>query len=264
VDEPALPKTFSEIQTIWTKVHDAAAGAPDAAAQARSELLVRYHEAVFRYLLKKLRDEHAAGELASNFALRVLQGGPLLERADPERGRFRDYLKGVLSRMVIDYYRQQQRENRQREAVDVEDSFIEPAAPPESLDVGDPDPDDWWRQELLNQAWRGLEATEKKTGQPYCSAVRLKEENAGLRSQQLAEMLSQRLGRPFTAANVRKIVQRGREMFGDLLVAEVARSLFERVPGEKVTPERIEQELIELKLFFGYCKEALQRYAQGQ
>src|SRR5262249_45964802 len=56
VDEPALHKTFSEIQTIWTKVHDAAAGAPDAAAQARSELLVRYHEAVFRYLLKKLRD----------------------------------------------------------------------------------------------------------------------------------------------------------------------------------------------------------------
>src|SRR5262249_61629894 len=40
VDEPALHKTFSEIQTIWTKVHDAAAGAPDAAAQARSDLLL--------------------------------------------------------------------------------------------------------------------------------------------------------------------------------------------------------------------------------
>jgi hypothetical protein len=84
-----------------------------------------------------------------------------------------------------------------------------------------------------------------------------------VRSAQLAERLAARLGRPFTAAGVRQLVHRGRELFGDLLVGEVARSL----QVDAATPEganRVEEELIDLGLLFSYCKAALERCRQSR
>jgi hypothetical protein len=158
--------------------------------------------------------------------------------------------------MVADHYRQQEREGRKQEVL-VPGSDNEPVAP--SLD---PEEDQefagCWRQTLVNQAWEVLAQTEKRTGQPYATLLRLQEEQAGLRSAQLAEQLSARLSRPFTAAGVRQLIHRGRELFGDLLVAEVARSL-EVDPTEADGADRVEEELIELGLLFSYCKAALER-----
>jgi hypothetical protein len=58
---------------------------------------------------------------------------------------------------------------------------------------------------------------------------------------------------PFTDAGVRKLLQRGREMLTDLLVAEVAASVPTR------DKERLAQELIDLG-FYGYCRKALERW----
>jgi RNA polymerase sigma-70 factor (ECF subfamily) len=248
-DDPVVVR-LSQIASRWSLIHPGTT-LPD--AQARNDLLIHYHEAVYHYLVAKLRDPHAAGELFSNFAVRILEEDALLRRADPSRGRFRDYLRAVLSRMVIDHYRAQAR--RRSEQLD----DVEGESGPE---MTDPDPfPACWRQELLNQAWKALQAVEEKTGQPYATLVRLKEEAPEKRSHELAEQLSNKLGRPFTAANVRKTLQRGRELFGDLLVAEVARSL-KNTPEEVVAVERVEEELIELGLLFSYCRDALQRYAE--
>jgi|ERR1043165_8969933 hypothetical protein len=59
-------------QTNWKGVLDAGVSQGDTAAAARNELLIRYHDAVYRYLIARLGDANAAGELFSQFAERVL------------------------------------------------------------------------------------------------------------------------------------------------------------------------------------------------
>src|SRR3954468_13759997 len=102
---------LADVATHWSRVLQAQGTQGDA---ARNELLVRYHEAVLRYLRAELRDEHAAGQVFSDFAVRVLEVDSFLKRADPGRGRFRDYLKAVLRRMVIDHYRGKGRDQKRR------------------------------------------------------------------------------------------------------------------------------------------------------
>jgi RNA polymerase sigma-70 factor (ECF subfamily) len=250
------PIRLADVATHWSRVLQAQETQGDTAARARNDLLVRYHEAVQRYLRAELRDDNAADQLYSDFAVRVLSVDPFLKRADPERGRFRDYLKAVLRRMVFDHYRARGREAGKREPL-LPDGDNEPTAPPASAEE-DRRFAESWRQEMVNHAWRGLDQAEKQSGQPYYTSARLQEEQPGLRSAQLAEKLTAALGRPYTAAGVRKLVQRGRELFGELLVREVARSLRD-APGMSVNKDRLEQELIDLGLLFSYCKEALER-----
>ena len=69
----------------------------------------------------------------------------------------------------------------------------------------------------------------------------------------MAEILSERLGRPVTAVWVRQMLFQARERFVDLVVAEVARTL--RAPGR----EQVEQELLALDLL-EYCRPGLDRY----
>jgi RNA polymerase sigma-70 factor (ECF subfamily) len=251
VDETA---NLKNIVTRWSQVFIAKQSAGDTAAEARNNLLVRYHEAVYRYLRLELRDDHAADQIFSNFAVRVLEADRFLKAADPARGRFRDYLKAVLYRMVIDHHRERGRPRPDGLRGDEAGGDGPPSLQSEQLFL------ESWKQEIVNQAWRALSDVEAQTGRPYATVVRLQEEQEGIRSAQLAEQLSERLGQPFTADGVRKLIQRGRELFGDLLVQEAARSL--RGPGEaKVDAERVEQELIKLGLLFSYCKAALARYA---
>ena len=101
--ENDLIDRLSRIQTMWSKLLATSAGA--AAEQQRHELLVRYYGAAFRYLLGILRDPAVAEELAQDFAVRMLRGD--FRRADPQRGRFRDFLKTAVRHLVIDYWRQQ-------------------------------------------------------------------------------------------------------------------------------------------------------------
>ncbi len=68
----------------------------------------------------------------------------------------------------------------------------------------------------------------------------------------MAEQLGPRLGKAYTLDGVRKALQRARDKFADLLLAEVMHSL------EAPSREQLEQELIDLGLF-AYCQAALQR-----
>src|SRR3712207_7176976 len=52
------------------------------------------------------RSEAAAEELLQEFAVRFLRGD--FRRADPQRGRFRDYVKTALIHLVIDHQRAEQ------------------------------------------------------------------------------------------------------------------------------------------------------------
>jgi RNA polymerase sigma factor (sigma-70 family) len=241
-------RPLQQISTLWAVVSQALAGPPEAVGAAQQQLLRRYRGAVYRYLLAAVRDPDAAEDLAQEFALRFIQGR--LRGADPQHGRFRDYLKGVLAHLIADYYR------RRRPPLPLPDGAGEPAAPAGSRAEDDAAFLGSWRQELLARAWEALEAIEGRTGQPFHTVLRFRSDHPELRSAEMAERLAARLGKPLTAAGVRQTLRRARDKFADLLLDEVAQTL--RHP----TADQLGEELAELGLL-QYCQAALDRYRAG-
>ena len=237
---------LSQISTLWSLVASAHETGGDARGQAQRALVQRYWRAIYSYLLGITRDEHAANELLQEFALRLVRGD--FRRADPARGRFRDFLKKALINLVISHRRQ-----HSRAPLQVPSGVPDAAASAESLDL-ESEFLAHWRQVLLERAWQGLAAAQKPGGPPYHTALRRRAERPDLSSGELAEQLTVELGpdQPFTASAIRKVIQRARELFTDLLVAEVARSL-----GEPSLDE-LEEEIIDLGLQ-AHCRQALER-----
>ena len=231
-------------QTIWERVSKGC-GEGDAAQQARKELLVRYHEVVQRYFRAQIRDPYAADELYSNFALKLMQSDRLIRNADPGRGRFRHYLKAALRHMVIDYYR--------RKAGD-------PISPidPDGIEGEGRDPvlDPIVCRELLDKAWAALQAHDRATGQHHYPVLRCQSDNPELRSPQLADQLTARLGKTYTREGVRQALRRARAKFAELLLQEAERWL------ESPTLDELEAELAEMQLL-QYCARALKERRQG-
>ncbi|HLJ97256.1 MAG TPA: sigma-70 family RNA polymerase sigma factor [Gemmataceae bacterium] len=233
---------LSRISTMWTKLRRAHEGSHEAAVSARQELMQRYCGAVYRYLLGAVRDPHVADDLTQEFALRFISGR--FRGADPERGRFRDYVKRGLFNLVHDYRKRQLKEPR---AVSLEHN--EPAAQGQDVDAEETFLASW-RQELLARAWQALTEVQEKTGQPYQSVLRFRVEHPDLRSPQMAEQLSALLGKPLTAAGLRQLLHRAREKFAEALIEETRHSL------GAATQEQLEEELADLDLL-KYCQSAL-------
>jgi RNA polymerase sigma-70 factor (ECF subfamily) len=239
-----LVDRLSRIQTHWTVVFQAhEERGQTAVTAAQQQLVLRYRGAVYRYLLGMVRDPAAAEELAQDFAVRLLRGD--FRRADPGRGRFRDFLKAAVRHLVIDYWREQG-----KAPVPLDPAAVA-VGPAEEADLDRPFLERW-REELLNQTWDALEEVQARTGQPYHTVLRWKTEQPEQRSAQMAQRLSAHQGRPVTENALRKLLHRARKLFADLLVDEVARSL-----GTSA-PEPLEQELIDLDLL-DYCRSALER-----
>jgi RNA polymerase sigma-70 factor (ECF subfamily) len=223
-------------------------GTDPVARQTLSELLLRYHGAVYRYLLGMLRDPVVAEEKTQEFAVRFLEGG--FGGANPEQGRFRDYLKMALRNQCRDHWRGQNRERDRGMQPLPEDASA--AVPVQAADETDAVFATAWQEELLARTWEALQREEEENGTPYCTVMRLKTEHPKMHSADLAELLAPKLGRLLSEPALLQTVKRARTRFADLLVAEVEHSL-----GEP-TGDELEQELVELQLL-DYCKSALQR-----
>jgi RNA polymerase sigma factor (sigma-70 family) len=250
MDHESLNSRLSRISTIWTMVGDARRPAEGGTPDARMALIQRYQGAAYRYLLGALRDADAADEVFQEFALRVMQGA--FRRADPGRGRFRDYLKTTLVHLVIDH------KNRQRNRpLHLEPVLAEPVAPAEEGSASDEQFLQSWREDLLARAWSALEKAEREGGQPYFSVLRFRADHPDCSSSEMASRLTERIRPecPFTETGVRKTLQRARAQFADTLLDEVARSL------DSPTREGLEQELIDLDLL-PYCRSALERWGK--
>jgi RNA polymerase sigma-70 factor (ECF subfamily) len=224
-------------------VFQAHQGTGPAVSAAQQALMQRYGGAIYRYVLAAVRDPHEAEELCQEFALRFVQGN--FKRADPERGRFRDYVKTVLFHLVGSWRRGQ---GRKPQAYDSE--IHEPADATAPSAASDQQFLDNWREELLARAWESLAGLEKQTGQLYYTMLRLRANSPDMKSEQIAAELGKRLGKLLTAAAVRQTIHRAREKFADLLLEEVAQSL------ETTNLDRLEQELVDTGLLT-YCQEAL-------
>jgi RNA polymerase sigma-70 factor (ECF subfamily) len=234
---------LSQIGTLWTIVNRAGGQDNQEVTAARQGLLQRYGGAVRRYLLGALRDAEAADELTQEFALRFLDGK--YKGADRERGRFRNFIKGVLAHLIADHFRRLQSRPRAAplDSENVADTGHDPAD-------ADPQFVESWRQALLGRAWQALAELEAETGQPFHTVLRMRADQPELRSNQMADLASAKLGKPVSADSFRQTLHRARDRFAALLLDEVAQTL-----GDSVDDD-LEQELIELNLLT-YCQDAL-------
>lgn len=236
---------ISRIDTVWTIVSQAHHSEGDVRT-AQRQLLERYGGAARRYLLAATHDVESADELFQEFALRFLHGK--LRGAVQARGRFRDFLKGVLSHMVADYCKK-----ARKHPLPLKPDHPEPVAPPVVVEedavflTG-------WRDELLARAWSALAASEQESGRPYFTVLRFRADHPNASSTDLAARMSEILGKPINAAGVRQILHRARERFADLLLDEIAQAL------DNPTEAALEAELIDLSLL-EHCQPALQRRA---
>jgi DNA-directed RNA polymerase specialized sigma24 family protein len=220
---------------MWTMLCRAHAGEDDK-VRAQHALLERYGGATYRYLMGAVRDPEAAVELTQEFAVRFLRGD--FRRADPGKGRFRDYLKTALINMATDH----------RRAVAQRPKQLNRDTPAPEVEMVDDDAMfiASWRAELLDRTWDSL-ASASPTGH---AVLMLHVAEPDLQSPQMAQRLQLQTGRPMNADSVRKALQRAHEKFAELLIEEVARSLNEP------THEDIEAELNSLDLL-RYCRSAL-------
>jgi RNA polymerase sigma factor (sigma-70 family) len=238
---------LSQMSTQWTMVFQAHAGTPDEAHIAASRLMCRYAGAVHRYLLKALRDPDAADELDQEFALRFLRGD--FKNSNPDRGRFRDYVKRAVQNLVNDYYR------RKRPVVSLDPRTPELAAAEPGMADFEEQFIESWRKDLLDRAWSSLESLERSTGQPYHTVLRTKVSHPDLTSDKLAQQLSTTLKKSYTSGAVRQTLQRSREKYVTYLLDEVRASL------DNPSRADLEQELIDLNLLH-YCRPFMKRREQ--
>lgn len=237
-------RRLSRIATQWSIVQDLHGTEPDAVRAAQTALLDRYGEAVHRYLLGALRDVEAANEVFQEFALKFVRGD--FQRASPELGRFRDYIKGAVYRLIMDHHRR-----RGREAKLIDLASDEAGPPEESFSLEEDQAFlRSWRDRLLTRSWEQLQEYEQRTGRPFYSVMRLRVDLPDADSHQLASRLSEQTQKAISAGNVRVLLHRARDQFANFLIDEVTQSL------HRPSQEMLEQELIVLDLH-RYCRDSL-------
>lgn len=237
---------LSRITTVWTEVAKAHGSSTDVALAARAVLIDRYHKAAYRYLLRIVGSAEVADELFQEFALKFARGA--LHTAQPKRGRFRNFLKTGLANLVHDYNKHQRR-RREKSGEPLEELVAAPNGPEsEASFVAE------WRAEIIAKAWEALAAYEQRTGRPYDTLLRYRAANRDCHSKDMARYLNESVAhtKPFTETAVRKLLQRAREQFAELLLNEVAMTM------EDISTDELEKELAELKLLEN-CRSALQK-----
>jgi RNA polymerase sigma-70 factor (ECF subfamily) len=229
---------LSQISTAWTLLRQIHGGSAAEARAAQELLLLRYRGAVYRYLRKAVGDTEAE-DLTQEFGLQLLAGK--FHRADPHKGRFRDYVRAALFHLVAKHRRQTAK--RSRTALD--------RAAVEELTSGDEANrlfDAAWRDELLNRTWQAL----RQVQPDRYEVLHFRAQHPDLSSEELAQNLGTRLGRKLTPTGVRQILHRARGQFAGLLLEELRHSL------DDPTEANLLEELGALGLL-DYCRPALGR-----
>lgn len=234
---PAPTDHLTDLETSWTTVRTAHIPGPAGHAAMR-ELISRYHDAVERYLRLKLRDQNLADEVFQEFWTKLLTHK--LAGADHNKGRFRDYLRTVLHRLIIDHFR-----NRKLVALPPGD-LLDPSA-------NDADYDRVWREAVIKRVWSRLETYEASTPKNrYASVLHLRVGNPEASIDELAQQLSEQTGTRISPEAFRKTLQRARGKFLELLIQELRETI------HPATQEDIEAEINDLGLGHLYRRYASQ------
>lgn len=229
---------LSRLSTQWSQVFAAHTDSAESAQSSKSQLILRYTRPVYRYLLAMVRDPDVAEDLSQEFISRFLEGR--FSKAEPSRGRFRDYVKRALVNLANDYHRS--RRGTQQLPTDV----------PLEAATGTGDDDEFesaWRDELMQQSWEAM----KLQNESYYTLLRMRLDAPDMTSSQLAEAYSREHGKQVAAENVRKTLERARVKFAELLVLQVVDSL--NTDDQAI----IRSELVALDLL-KYCRSAFDKW----
>jgi RNA polymerase sigma-70 factor (ECF subfamily) len=225
--DPGNGAHLTELETSWTTIRTAHIAGPEGQA-AMGELIGRYHDAVLRYLRLKLRDANLADEVFQEFWTKLLTHK--LAGADCNKGRFRDYLRTVLHRLIIDHFR-----GRKLQALPPGD-LLDPSQP-------DDDYDRVWREAVLKRALTRLETYELKTSKNrYATVLALRRDNEGKSIEEIAQKLSEQIGTKVSPESFRKTLQRARNKYFELLIQELRETI------HPATDDDIEDEIQALGL----------------
>jgi RNA polymerase sigma-70 factor (ECF subfamily) len=221
------------ISTRWSLLRRAHDGlAATMAGEARQALVLRYIQAIERYVGALLQHSDEAADVAQDVVVRLLAGN--FANVDPQRGRFRDFLKTAIRNTVRNQWNQQKR----RRKVDFDVAQL-----PDEDEADEKTWESQWRTVVLDLAWRALEQYQQShSGSVAYTVMRLRVDHPDDTSEQLAVRLSQATGRPVRPETLRQRLHRARDQFTDLLIAEVAKGLADP------TPDKIEDELVALGL----------------
>jgi len=192
------------------------------------ELVGRYHDAVTRYIHVKVRDKHLADEVLQEFWTKLLTGK--LAGADKSKGRFRDYLRTVLHRLIIDHFRSRK---------------LQTLPPGDLLDASRPDEDfdRVWREAVINRVWSRLEMYQAATPKNrYATVLQLRRDHPKASIDEIAEKLGEITRTSITSEAFRKNLQRARAKFIELLVQELRETI------HPTSSEDIEAEIFDLGL----------------
>ncbi len=235
---------LSEISTVWSEVFAAHDANPATRREAQAAFVHRYSGPVYRYLRTVLGDAEAADEVFQQFWMGFIEGA--FRAVDPSKGRFRDYLKTSLLRMVCRYRRQRTHLTLTAAEQVAWEAFSTEERLAEAIDAA-------VREDLLSRAWLRLKDWQDHTGWPYFSVLDYRARYPQATSQQMARALAG-LGSPgtTTAAGIRKTLQRARAKYTNYLVQELAATL-----GDPSLDE-LEEEAIHLGLH-AYCRVWLKR-----
>ncbi len=240
MDDAPVNPNLSQIDTRWSLVAQAHEDRGEAATSARCELMVRYAGAVHHYLLRVARDPEVAADLTQEFALRFLRGD--FRRADPQLGRFRNYVKSAVLNLLADSRRRQKTQPRPLPGDGEGLCAPYPDRPPADSEFLD-----CWRAEILNHAWTRLARHQDRTGRPFYTVLRYRADHPALRSLEMAGRLTDILDKPVTAGWVRQNLRRARERFVEFVRNEVSHSL------GNPTGEELDEEMRDLGLW-SYCR----------
>ena len=145
------PEPFNT--TRWTLIGRAVDGNPTVQRAALDELCHRYMPALRAYLVrnKRLPPEEADDVLQGFLAGKILEQG-ILDRAEPQRGRFRNFLLVSLNHYLVSCVRHEHARSRH---ADLPDASLDPqmaAQAPDSSDVFNME----WARQLLADALRRM------------------------------------------------------------------------------------------------------------
>jgi len=220
-------ETLTDITTIWSQISSAHTPGPEGQA-AMNDLVGRYHDAVERYLRLKLRDPNLADEVLQEFWTKLLTHK--LAGADSSKGRFRDYLRTVLHRLIIDHFR-----TRKLQTLPPGD-LLDPSSP-------DADYDQVWRETIIKRVWARLDTYEVNTPKNrYATVLHLRVGEPDASIDELALKLGERIGARVSPEAFRKTLQRARSKFLELLIQELRETI------HPARPEDIEAEIYDLGL----------------
>lgn len=219
------PKSrLDEISTRWNQVGDPL------------QFVMRYGPAIEKYLHALIGNRDDAAEVSQQFLTSMLQHK--FGSANPDQGRFRNYLKTAVRNAARMHFRS--RQSQKNIASDEAKLRDIPAREPRADET-------WlaeWRRIVLDRTWAALHRHQQSVADsPAFAVMKLASQHGESEdSDTLAERLSQQTGRPIRAEAFRKQLSRARRLFAELLVREVAQTL------EDPTAEDVEAELAETGL----------------